>query len=406
MRAHVYPLDALRFFAALSVVAFHLGFYAWSAPNSTVASMLAGATSFPVLAPWTWFGWVGVEIFFVISGFVIANSANGASPIGFAKSRALRLYPAVWICAVFTLCAWVLVDGVSPLRLFDEMARSTTLWITGPWIDGVYWSLAVEMVFYAVIFTLLAAGRFARLSWIAWGLLALSGAYLSLSLVAGEDFWRQTPWRAVRELADILLLRHGCFFALGIFMWLSSVRAISARGWVGAALACVAGCLEIVLRTRELATETTQSSLALSSFVPGLVWLVAIVAMFVFTRAPERFEPVSMAARAALKQVGKMTYPLYLTHAIVGVALLRVMVQLGANPWLALGGALAIVLALSWLVARWGEPFVRNLLRSLWGRGEGSLERASGLAFLFRAGGVVATRALSHSGSDLAGKVL
>ena len=406
MRTHVYPLDGLRFFAALSVVAFHLGFYSWSAPNSTVASMLAGATSFPVLAHWTWFGWVGVEIFFVISGFVIANSANGASPIRFAKSRALRLYPAVWICATFTLCAWVLVDGVSPLRLIDEIARSTTLWITGPWIDGVYWSLAVEMVFYAVIFTLLAAGRFARLSLIAWGLLALSGAYLALSLGAGEGLWRQTPWRTVRELADILLLRHGCFFALGMFMWLSSVRAMTIRTWAGAALACVAACAEIVLRTRELATETTQSALALSAFTPVLVWLAAIAAMFVFTRTPGRFEPGSGAARATLKQVGQMTYPLYLTHSIVGVALLRVMVQLGVNRWLALGGALAIVLALSWLVARWGEPLVRNVLRSLWERCEGSLARARGLAFLFRAGGSVAVGTSSHRRSDLAGKVL
>ncbi|MBS0250746.1 MAG: acyltransferase family protein, partial [Proteobacteria bacterium] len=81
MRAHIYPLDAVRFFAALCVMLFHLGFYDWASTNSVVGQMFANSTSFPQAAPYTSFGWVGVEIFFVISGFVIANSANNSSPI-------------------------------------------------------------------------------------------------------------------------------------------------------------------------------------------------------------------------------------------------------------------------------------------------------------------------------------
>jgi exopolysaccharide production protein ExoZ len=66
---------------------------------------------FHPLAQFTWFGWVGVEVFFVISGFVITNSARGASPIEFLKGRVLRLYPAAWICATLSLFALIFIAG-------------------------------------------------------------------------------------------------------------------------------------------------------------------------------------------------------------------------------------------------------------------------------------------------------
>ena len=67
MRAHVYPLDAVRLFAALSVMFCHLSFYSWASKDSVVGHMLNHATAFPAATPFTSWGWVGVEIFFVIS---------------------------------------------------------------------------------------------------------------------------------------------------------------------------------------------------------------------------------------------------------------------------------------------------------------------------------------------------
>jgi peptidoglycan/LPS O-acetylase OafA/YrhL len=58
---------------------------------------------FHSLASYTWFCWVGVEIFFVIFGFVIVHASESASPAKFLKSRALQLFPAALICATLTL---------------------------------------------------------------------------------------------------------------------------------------------------------------------------------------------------------------------------------------------------------------------------------------------------------------
>jgi peptidoglycan/LPS O-acetylase OafA/YrhL len=77
-RPYYYGIDLIRFFAAISVLVFHLGYFRHRVRP---------------IWPLAWQGWVGVEIVFVVSGLVIANSAAATGPIGFLRGRALRLYP-------------------------------------------------------------------------------------------------------------------------------------------------------------------------------------------------------------------------------------------------------------------------------------------------------------------------
>lgn len=393
MRAHIYPLDAVRFFAAFSVMLFHLAFYGWASEHSTVADMLHDATTYPDLAPFTWFCWIGVEVFFVISGFVIASSANNASPIGFAKGRVLRLYPAVWVCAPLTLAAWLMINHNAPRDLVGEFTRSMTLWIEGQWIDGVYWSLAVEMVFYAFIFVLLLVNGFSRLNWAAWGLVIASGTFLALRFSFGTALYDVPVWAFIRDHSDILLVRYGVFFALGIFMWLASQRGLSWRGWTGVGLAVFAGMFEIALRVRELRSGEVTADVTLSALPPIAVWLVPVALMFAFVRMPARFTPKSERTQEMLKRTGQMTYPLYLVHAVAGAGLMRVMANMGADRWAALGVTIVTMTCIAYLVARYAEPAIRKGLRGVWERGEAMLQQARPLAILFRPGGSVPGRA-------------
>ncbi|WP_423415142.1 acyltransferase [Hyphomicrobium sp. B1] len=390
MRAHIYPLDAVRFFAALCVMLFHLSFYDWASTNSVVGQMFANATSFTQAAPYTSFGWVGVEIFFVISGFVIANSANNSSPIAFLKSRVLRLYPAAWICICFTVAAWLLAGGVSGRHLSGEFLRSITLWIFGPWVDGIYWSLAVELVFYAIIFFLLLSSRFDCLTHVAWALTTISGAFLiSVSFVPSAHK-SHLGWQIV-AYSDVLQLRYGCFFAFGIWMWLFSRRtlgAVNVFGMVSAFAICI---LEIVSRSHDMAKWEVHPGVPVSQVLPAAVWIGTIMCMLVIVRDDKRFTPVSPRLQNAFKNLGLMTYPLYLIHSVVGAFLIRVMVRSGINPWIALTIAVLSMLSLAYEVSRYGEPPVRRLLRAAWERGEASLRSVQSVAFLFRSGGRIAT---------------
>src|SRR6516225_4175235 len=108
---------------------------------------VAADVLYPSAAPFTWFGWVGVEIFFVISGFVIANSASKSSPAEFLLGRALRLYPAVWVGSTLTFIVLLLFARGSASEFIVPYLRAMLLFpkgIGGQWIDCIYWTLTAE----------------------------------------------------------------------------------------------------------------------------------------------------------------------------------------------------------------------------------------------------------------------
>src|SRR6201994_3264280 len=147
---YLFPfLHRLRFASALGVAVFHLTFWSWARASTGVAPgfehYVAADLQFQSAAPFIWFGWVGVEIFFVISGFVIANSASKSSPREFLIGRALRLYPAVWVCATMTFIVLLLFAGGSTSKFVGPYLKAMTLvpkGVIGEWLDGVYWTLA------------------------------------------------------------------------------------------------------------------------------------------------------------------------------------------------------------------------------------------------------------------------
>ncbi len=301
MRGYFNAVDGVRLGSALSVALFHLGFYSWFNPSSTVGHAFNGAARFDALAPLTWWGWVGVETFFVISGLVIANSANGTTPIAFAKSRILRLYPAVWICAPLTFLALAFFVHDASLTLLAPLARSLLLSPAGSWIDGVYWSLAVELSFYLLIFLVLVRRDFSQLPVIAWVLTCWGGLYLTgmtlheLGLLPGYKLWR-----ALAAYDDVLLLRFGTFFALGIWLWLGSQGLMTRARWLGAAACLFAGSLEIIDRCHEM-VEGVHPYLAL---VPISIWFGCVLLIFLSTHFPETFTPRSERVRLGLKRAG------------------------------------------------------------------------------------------------------
>jgi len=70
---HLVGIDLLRFFAAFSVMAFHMAFWSWAPNISTPRSISGGVFRYPEVSALSASGWVGVEIFFVISGGLSPN---------------------------------------------------------------------------------------------------------------------------------------------------------------------------------------------------------------------------------------------------------------------------------------------------------------------------------------------
>ena len=88
-------LDILRVIAAAFVLLYHFTF------REPIVHEIP-PTTFPSLNIVTRYGFLGVQLFFLISGFVILMSAEQRSALAFIKSRAKRLYPTFWIACTIT----------------------------------------------------------------------------------------------------------------------------------------------------------------------------------------------------------------------------------------------------------------------------------------------------------------
>jgi peptidoglycan/LPS O-acetylase OafA/YrhL len=388
VKNHFPLLDPLRFGAALVVAVFHLTFWSWAWPSLGVAPgfehYVAAHLQFPSAAPFTWFGWVGVEIFFVISGFVIANSARNVSASEFLLGRVLRLYPAVWVCSTLTFIVLLLFAGGSASKFVGPWLKAMLLipkGLNGQWLDCIYWTLAAEMAFYALVFFTLLTKKI-TLRHLAWGLTLYSAVFNAFSLLVLSGVIKSEILYFVvlmfRVPCAAWLLNHGCFFALGIWLFTSANRKLTAHEWLAVAVTVLSGFAEIYYFASYLLTEIPAIA-GQSPYVPVLVWAAAVLLIAVAANRSRRATGTVSPDAAGylrtdhlrtghlrtdyLRTVGLITYPLYLTHNVVGSAMIRILVDAGLNDSLAVGVGLGLLVLVCWFICAKIEPAIRHLLK-------------------------------------------
>ncbi|MGX9575808.1 hypothetical protein [Mesorhizobium sp. f-mel] len=90
-----------------------------------------------------------------------------------------------------------------------------------PWVDSVYWTLGIEIAFYAVVWTLLWLGRFHVMEVVAIVIGLISTLFWCLYYPLDWSEFAETRWLA------LLLVHHGCFFATGVMIWLMRFKAVT-----------------------------------------------------------------------------------------------------------------------------------------------------------------------------------
>jgi exopolysaccharide production protein ExoZ len=289
-------LDVWRGLAALLVVVFH----------AFASHKNAGYSDYHPAVGTFWLvggnGWLGVHIFFVVSGYCIAAAVDaavsrGGSVFSFLRARALRIYPTYWMALVFLIvvgAATAPFIGKSPASALPSswVAFVPDVFLVQPFFTNqffllVSWSLAYELFFYAMC----AVGMLLLLA--QWPAVLVLGigfclALLGLSLPSGSfplDLWPE--------------------FFLGVisFVFLRSQRAANMRAvWLSA----LAG---VVLVGIGIATK---SSYPVTMFVTAAVTAFGVALLHPFDRAMSELRWLK-----PLAYLGVISYSLYLVHLIV-----------------------------------------------------------------------------------------
>lgn len=350
MGERFFGVQALRFAAATAVVVTHAVDLAGTRLGLETA--LAGGTLEN-------FGAVGVDVFFVISGFIIATTTGGragsAAAGDFLWRRFRRVAPIYWLLSLPILAGMARGGTLSS----EVLAATFLFWpfsgleMTFPAL-GPGWTLCFEMLFYAAFGLAMAGGRrvgwglvaayaamLAAGLWIAAPVLRFWGAPIVLEFLLGVGIawvWRRLPRGAGVWAAGLGLLGFGLPLAVG-YGGIDDVRALN-DPWNGLRRVLIWG-------------------------LPSALLVLGVVRMERFDQAPGRF------ARAAAF-MGDASYAVYLAHVLV----IRALGRLFESDVVAASGDAVVVLTVAaslaaGVVVHVGleRPLLRMLTPSPGGRG-------------------------------------
>jgi peptidoglycan/LPS O-acetylase OafA/YrhL len=334
-------LDLLRFIAAMAVTLYH---YVTCYP---VPADAADATLFAVSAV-TRYGYLGVDLFFMISGFVILWSSINRDALGFTVSRISRLYPSFWVSIAFTsLCIVLLGPLVAgyrppPLDAWTIVANATMLptMLGATRIEDVYWTLEIELRFYGLVFLVLLLRQMRNVeAWLyVWLAVSIVGLFVEL------------PW-LIRFLA---LQPYGPFFIAGCLFFRVLSGGMDWRRGLGLVV-CAAACAYISIgQLRQFITPDAISAWIVPGLVLGFFGMFALLAL---RPGPSRLPPMAY-------HLGELTYPLYLTHATMGLLVYQLLrPRIGVA--LALATITILALAVAWAITHLVDRPARKPLSNL-----------------------------------------
>ena len=291
MKSRLSELDALRGIAALMVVIGH-----YTARYNDFYT--------PINFPFKFiYGGYGVQLFFLISGFVIFLTLNKTRhPLEFIISRFSRLYPAYWLSCFLTftfISVFTLPDTIATPNIYEALINLTMLqrWLRVGNIDGVYWTLAVELSFYTIIFIVYLTNQLKRIELLTFCYLC----FIVLTKIIENNF----EFTIINAIKVSLLLDYGNLFIAGIMFY----KIIHEPKKIHHLIIILCLAIEYFLHSE-------------SSIFIAVYFLI----FYLFTQGKLKF--ISLTP---LIYLGSISYSLYLTHQIIGYILINNLEKLGVN---------------------------------------------------------------------------
>lgn len=318
-KGRLLELDSIRGLAALAVVFYHF-FYRYNTLYEHDLAYISFAS----------FGIYGVNLFFMVSGFVIYWTLNRTdNSIDFIVSRFSRLYPVYWFSVILTFFVVFSfgLDGreTTVLVMFKNFLMFHE-YFGVPHVDGVYWTLTLELTFYFWIFIIFKFG-YLRYTELVFSLLVVISSLYSLGLFSLPDF-----------LKKLLMLKYISFFTAGICFY-KIANDLSDKKTIPILFLCL------------ISTIFTES---IKAFV---IFFIFYIGFYLATSGRLKvltFKP--------LVYLGGISYSLYLTHQNIGYVIINKTYEYALPPIVGVSFALISTLALASLLTKYIEkPALRGI---------------------------------------------
>lgn len=344
MNARIKHLDGMRGLAILLVI----GFHAW-ARWPEYLDYVSLTKDFPVFA----WGYLGVPLFFMISGFVIFMTLDKSKSFTeFMMKRWLRLFPAMLIVTLL-IFATAGFFSERPLGVPHPASAIPGLTFISPEIlyyltgitfnplEGSFWSLYVEAAFYVFIGTIyFTLGR----------KYCLPALILPMLLTAGASAFKMIGYPAIADFVAKFGFIHYSWFMIGCLMYERLHQRDVKYHYLLVLLAVMINFSYYVKNNGYM-------------IIAPLLLMLALFIVSFYSRTVER-----LLSGKLLTLTGFISYTIYLLHENILIATLRKLDRYIASDYVMALMPLVVAVGLyfvAWLITKYVEPQVREKLKQL-----------------------------------------
>jgi peptidoglycan/LPS O-acetylase OafA/YrhL len=314
-------LDALRGIAAFSVVLFHL---TWG--NDFGLGNLSDKNFY------FRYGFLGVQLFFIISGFVIYMTLDKIKhPLDFIVSRFSRLYPAYWAAIFFSVTItyfWGEPNTAKLQSVFQLLVNLTMFqhWVHVTDVEGLFWTLSVELSFYVIMFLILITNNKKFI-------VPITAIWLCLALI-----WDFGNHNYTKYIDALLMLRWCPLFIAGIYFYRIKFKIDDEK--INIFMIIFSFIVEY-LNIHNLNVIGKQND----DPIVYIIILLIFIIFFLFV-----YNKLSFITIPILLFLGSISYSLYLIHGNIGNALIYQLKKINNNQYFYLPITIITVVLLAYSI--------------------------------------------------------
>lgn len=343
-------LDLLRIFSGLWVLLYH-----WLKADGPLTAMInpysldwvpVGLSSFAA------FGFLGVDLFFMLSGAVIGESSLGRTSSSFLRARFFRLFPSYVLAVLFAVILLPLAFHMDFRLAYIPSLTGLQLWTGDPSLLGVAWTLKYEAQWYLLVALGLYLWNRANKS-----ALDVKGLWIFLvSVLAVTIFASQFN---IPLLTNSLAMPFTYYFIFG-----AACKQLATSNWDRKWLPVViiSGVFSATVMSRRLVEGVPILGTQIWKYAVAYFLVLAVGGLIVWKQRKTENRLYSRVSKT-LELGALMTYPIYLLHAETGQPVISWLVGLGVATPIAMILTFLLIALLSVGMVRVLEPRMKRYFR-------------------------------------------